>query len=261
MLYIISPIKHALRQTVKTCLSESQSCHTYYKVAVYRAVCVSVMLYGCEAWTLYRRHINAFEEFHIRSLQSILGIRWWQKIPHTELFEQAGITPAEHLLLQRQLRWLGHVIRMPDNRLLRRLLYGELAVGLRSVCRPKKRFIDHIKANRLKCNIKPSDLEDPATDRDIWILCDTGLRSFLTGWITASEERRAARHAASTTPKTGPRCPQCNRVCASDADYGATCGLTSSPATPSYSATSSSNSTDFSSSSKTCPYIFDCNSG
>jgi len=56
------------------------------KVAVYRAVCVSVILYGCDTWTLYRRHVKAFEAFHIRSLQSILGIRWWQKIPHTELF-------------------------------------------------------------------------------------------------------------------------------------------------------------------------------
>jgi len=48
---------------------------------------------------------------------------------------------------------------MPDNRLPRRLLYGELTVGQRSVGRPKKRFINHIKANLLKCNIKPSDLE------------------------------------------------------------------------------------------------------
>ena len=89
----------------------------------------------------------------------------------------------------------------------------------RSVCRPKKRFIDHNFANLLKCNIKPSDLEALANDRDIWrIVCDTGLRSFLNGWITTSEERRAARHTASTKPKTGPRCPQCSRVCASD--YG-----------------------------------------
>ena len=117
------------------------------KVAVYRAVCVSVMLYGCETWTLYRRHIKAFEAFHIRSLQSILGIRWWQKIPHTKFFVKAGITPTEHLLLQRQLRWQGHVIRMPDNRMPRWLLYGELTLGQRSVGRPKKRFIDHIKSN------------------------------------------------------------------------------------------------------------------
>jgi len=159
------------------------------------------------------------------------------------------------LLLQRQLHWLGHVIRMPDNRLPRRLLYGELTVGQRSVVqrssstmtlhsncctetrtdcpnrsrnapghvekkavgRPKKCFIDHIKANLLKCNIKPSDLEALASNRDIWrTVCDSGLRSFLTGWITAFEERRAARHAASTKPKTSPRCPQCNRVCASE---------------------------------------------
>jgi len=79
------------------------------------------------------------------------------------------------------------------------------------------RFIDHVKANLLKCNIKPSDLEALAGDRDIWrTVCDTGVRSFLNGWITTSEERRAALHTASTKPKTGPRCPQCSRVCASD---------------------------------------------
>jgi len=73
---------------------------------------------------------------------------------------------------------------MPDNRLPCRLLYGELTVGQRSVGRPKKRFIDHIKTNLLKCNIKPSDLEALASDRDIWrTVCDrpTGLRSFVNG--------------------------------------------------------------------------------
>jgi len=203
------------RQTKRVFLNHNLAIPT--KLAVYRAVCVSVMLYGCETWTVYRRHIKAFEALHIRSLQSILGIRWWQKIPHTELFEKAGITATEHLLLQKQLRWLGHVIRMPDNRLPRRLLYGELTVVQRAVGRPKKRFIDHIKANLFKCNIKPSDLEALASDRDIWrTVYDTGLRSFLNGWITASEERRAARHTASIKPKTGQRCPQCSRVCASD---------------------------------------------
>jgi len=61
---------------------------------------------------------------------------------------------------------------MLDNRLPRRI-YGVLTVGQRSVGRPKKRFIDHIKANLLICNIKPSDLEALASDRDIWrTVCD-----------------------------------------------------------------------------------------
>jgi len=103
----------------------------------------------------------------------------------------AGITPAEHLLLQRQLRWLGHVNRMPDNRLPRRLLNGELTVGQCSVGCPKKRFIDHIKANLLKCNIKPSDLEALASNRDIRrTVCDTGLRTFRVKSSPATPEAR-----------------------------------------------------------------------
>jgi len=76
-----------------------------------------------------------------------------------------GAPPKNNCVGWGQLRWLGHVIRMPDNRLPRRLLYVELIVGQCSVGRPKKRFIDHIKANLLKCNIKPSDLEALASNR------------------------------------------------------------------------------------------------
>ena len=165
--------------------------------------------------TPYRRHMKDLEAFYIRSLQSILGIRWWQKVPHVELFEKAEIIPVGHLLFQRQLRWLGHVIRMPDNRLPRRLLYGELTVGQRSAGRPRKRFVDHIKANLLECNIKPNDLEALASDRDVWrTVCDAALSSLKQDWITASEARLANRHAASTKPKTGSRRPQCSRDCA-----------------------------------------------
>jgi len=61
------------------------------------------------------------EAFHIRCLQSILGIRWWHRKTHMETRNTANIESIEHLVLQRQLRWLGHVIHMPSNRLPRRL--------------------------------------------------------------------------------------------------------------------------------------------
>ena len=50
----------------------------------------------------------------------------------------------EHLLLQRQLRCVGHVIRMPSNRLPRRILYGELVNGQRLAGGHKLRYMDHI---------------------------------------------------------------------------------------------------------------------
>ena len=42
------------------------------KMAVYNAICVLKLLYACEGWTPYRRHIRALEAFHIRCLQTIL---------------------------------------------------------------------------------------------------------------------------------------------------------------------------------------------
>ena len=184
------------------------------KLAVYKAVCISVLLYGCEAWTPYRRHIKTLEAFHIRCLQTILGVRWWQKVPHVELFSKVNITPVEHLLVQRQLRWLGHVIRLPDNRLPRRLLNGELSQGQRSVGHPKRRFSDYIRITLQKCNIQLSDLEASATEMSGG-LCVKRAYS-MNGWINTSMKRRTARHASTAKTKTGPRCPQCGRHCASD---------------------------------------------
>ena len=133
---------------------------------------------------------------------------------------KAAITPVEHLLVQRQLRWLGHIIHMPSNRLPRRLLFGELSDGQRPANRPKKRFMDHDKAILLRCSIDLSHLEAAAADRDeLRAMCEEGLDRLNNNWISASEKRRASRRAASVNPKTGPQCPHCSRVCAS------ACGL------------------------------------
>ena len=49
------------------------------KVKVYRAICISFLLYGCEAWVSYRRHISAPEPFNIRCLHRMMGIKWWHR--------------------------------------------------------------------------------------------------------------------------------------------------------------------------------------
>jgi len=96
------------------------------KMAVYNAVCVSTLLYGCETWVLCRRHIKTLEQFHISCLQRMLRPRWWYKVPRVEIRHRAHCLSMEAIIAERQLRWTGHVIRMPENRLPRRVLYGEL---------------------------------------------------------------------------------------------------------------------------------------
>nr|KAG5695709.1 hypothetical protein BaRGS_022386 [Batillaria attramentaria] len=117
------------------------------KLKVYNAVVLPSLLYGCESWTSYRRHIKQLEKFHMRALRSILGIRWQDRITNLEVLDRAQSCSIESMLLKAQLRWVGHVIRMEEHRMPRRLLYGELAVGRRHQGRPKKRYKDCVKAN------------------------------------------------------------------------------------------------------------------
>ncbi|KAI8496790.1 hypothetical protein Bbelb_254450 [Branchiostoma belcheri] len=46
------------------------------KIAVYIAVVLSTLLFCCETWTTYRRHIQLLEQFQQRCLRNICNIRW-----------------------------------------------------------------------------------------------------------------------------------------------------------------------------------------
>jgi len=50
--------------------------HTDTKVAVYRAVVLTSLLYSSEAWTLYYRHIKKLDNFHMCCLRRILNVKW-----------------------------------------------------------------------------------------------------------------------------------------------------------------------------------------
>ena len=111
----------------------NQDLTIHTKIAVYDAVVISTILYGCETWVPYRRNIRLLESLHIRRLQLILGLRLWHKVTHSEIRSSARIPSIESMLLHRQLRWLGHVIRMPHSRLPHCVLYCQLRLGHRSV--------------------------------------------------------------------------------------------------------------------------------
>jgi len=118
--------------------------------------------------------------------------------------------------MQRQLRWLGHVIRMPSYRLPRRLFYGALQQGQRSAGGQKKRFSIHIKDTLKKCSIPPEQLEVLASDRDTCrTACQQGLTVFRSNYVANAESKRARRHTASTS-SFDVTCHICSKVCASD---------------------------------------------
>ncbi|XP_061891552.1 dickkopf-related protein 3b isoform X2 [Entelurus aequoreus] len=157
------------------------------KVAVYLAVVMTTLLYSCEAWTLYSRHLRMLEAFHIRCLQCILGVSWKDRVPHTEILCKTNYHPAP-TITQHQLRWLGHVIRMPEERLPRKVLYGQLHLGHRLAGGPKKRYKDQMKTVMKKCGLNPTQLEDTAVQRSTW-------RQLLQQGVHKLEEDRSGQRA------------------------------------------------------------------
>ena len=86
------------------------------KVAVYKAVVLSVLLYGCESWTLLRRNLKSLESFHLRSLLRICGIQWTDYIPNTEVLSRCNISGIESFVMKCQFRWAGHMSRIDSSR-------------------------------------------------------------------------------------------------------------------------------------------------
>ena len=58
------------------------------KINVYGAVVLPALLYVCEAWTPYRRHIRRLDQFQMRCLRRIANIKWQDMIPNTEVLQR-----------------------------------------------------------------------------------------------------------------------------------------------------------------------------
>jgi len=100
----------------------------------------------------------------------ILGLTWADRIPHVEILQRTGCFSIEALIIKRQLCWIGHVMRMPENSLPRKLFYGELTSGYRSCGGQTKRYTDHLHSISVlkQCSIPALELESLAACRSTW---------------------------------------------------------------------------------------------
>ena len=103
------------------------------------------MVYGSETWTLYRHQMKKLRTIQQRDLRSILKIKWDDYITNDEVLDRAVTEDIENKLIRNRLRWVGHVVRLPDDGPTKALPYGELAQGSRKTGRTLLRYRDTIK--------------------------------------------------------------------------------------------------------------------
>ena len=183
---------------------------------VYRSVVLPTLLYACETWTVYQRHAKRLNHFHTSCLRKLQKIKWQDRIPDTEVLKRTGMQSIHTLLKLAQLIWTGHVTRMPDDRLPKKILYGELKVGKRSHGGQKKRK-DTLKASLKDFNIPTESWEQIAQDHTKWRgLIKRGASEYEAKRISEAEQKRALRKARAKASPTelcssDLSCSICNR--------------------------------------------------
>ena len=109
----------------------------------------------------------------------LLHIKWQDEVPDVEVLKRAGTDSVEALITAAQLQWAGCVRRMPDERIPKLLLYGELQQGkLRKPGGQKLRFKDVLKRHLKMSGVDVAHWEEQALDRHTWrtVVCNSRTR-------------------------------------------------------------------------------------
>ena len=102
------------------------------KRMVYHAAVLGVLLYGAETWATKGVSTQKVEAFNNRCLQRIMNISRAEQragyISSVQMRRNFGMDEAlEDVVITRRLRLLGHVARMQEDCVSKRLLFGWLS--------------------------------------------------------------------------------------------------------------------------------------
>lgn len=110
-----------------------------------RCYVFSVLLYGCESWTMDPQTEKRIEAFEMYTYRRILRISWMQKVTNDEVLQR--MSKQRELLntiKERKMQYLGHVLRGERYELLRLIIEGKVQ-GRRSVGRRQNSWLKDLR--------------------------------------------------------------------------------------------------------------------
>merc|ERR1712002_1078060 len=108
------------------------------KVGIYEAISKPILLYACETWVTNVHERKTMEAVEMCCLRSICGIRRIDRVRNVDVRRRCdkNVGVVERME-QGVLRWFGHVERMGNERLVKRVYDSEVR-GVRRRGRPRK---------------------------------------------------------------------------------------------------------------------------
>jgi len=146
------------------------------KVAVYRAVMQAQLIYGAESWVFGTDDARKLQSMQQRALrwatglqpqvQEVDGVKEYNFPKREAVLKKAEMDHIVDIITHAQLRWLGHVLRMPEEDTVRRAFMDDMPgigrTGFRDCLLLKSRLLGL--ANY--CELQAGDAQDRSKWRD-----------------------------------------------------------------------------------------------
>ena len=109
-MHICTPAASSACLASELCLTPSAQCTV-----------MSGLLYSGEAWAVVNQYISPLAAFQTNCLRCICGISLGDHVPNVVILNRCNILCVESQLQSKNLSQLGHTVRVPNDRLLRKL--------------------------------------------------------------------------------------------------------------------------------------------
>ena len=139
------------------------------KIKLLQASVLSVLLYGSQTWVLNEASKQTLNGFLTSCLRIILGIEREDRVENDEIYALTNLQPLSHSVQERQLAFLGHSVRRPEDHLANKYALYAAKHGRRGRGAPRTLYQQYIsKILQPNFNISDQEIRRAAQDRRAW---------------------------------------------------------------------------------------------
>ncbi|KAK3540421.1 hypothetical protein QTP70_030962, partial [Hemibagrus guttatus] len=136
------------------------------KLSIYQSIYIPTLTYGHELWVMTERVRSRIQAAEMSFLRRVAGRSLRDRVRSSVTREELGVEPLLLHIERGQLRWLGHLFRMPPGRLPGEV-FRACPTGKRPWGRPRTRWRDYV--SRLaweRLGVPPEELEEVSGERE-----------------------------------------------------------------------------------------------
>ncbi|KAL0831522.1 hypothetical protein ABMA28_002316 [Loxostege sticticalis] len=128
------------------------------KGKVYKTAVRPAMLYGSETWATKRTHTQKLHTAEMRMLRWSVGVTMKDKVRNEHIRGSLKIAPIADKMVEARLRWYGHVIRRPEDYVVKKCL--SYATQKRQRGRPLATWLTTVQKDMKNMSLTVDDTEN-----------------------------------------------------------------------------------------------------